>query len=144
FIGVIALLVGVIIYSAVTGSIDVSASELIKDLFTGSNENIEIIKDLRLPRIIISLFASAALPVALLLLHAVIRNPLVEPRISGVSLGSLFVCSLMVFFFPTLFFYSPLFSFLGLALLFLVVFVFSWISGLDPLRMILIGVEINA
>src|SRR5699024_11535557 len=64
FIGVIALLVGVIIYSAVTGSIDVSASELIKGLFTGSNENVEIIKDLRLPRIIISLFAGAALSVS--------------------------------------------------------------------------------
>src|SRR5699024_1103804 len=144
FIGVIALLVGVIIYSAVTGSIDVSASELIKGLFTGSNENVEIIKDLRLPRIIISLFAGAALSVSGVLLQAVMRNPLSEPGIIGVSSGAGFVSIIIVSFFLTLSFYTPLFSFLRVSLAFLLVYAFSWKSGLDPLRMILIGVAINA
>src|SRR5699024_9850044 len=129
FIGVIALLVGVIIYSAVTGSIDVSASELIKGLFTGSNENVEIIKDLRLPRIIIALLARAALSVFGVLLQAVMRNPLAERGIIGVSSGAGFVSFLMVSFFPPLFLYTPLFSFLGGALAFLLVYAFSWKSG---------------
>src|SRR5699024_9622153 len=144
FVVVLLLIPLTVIYSAVTGSIDVSASELIKGLFTGSNENVEIIKDLRLPRIIISLFAGAALSVSGVLLQAVMRNPLAEPGIIGVSSGAGFVSILMVSFFPTLFFYTPLFSFLGGALAFLLVYAFSWKSGLDPLRMILIGVAINA
>src|SRR5699024_6546609 len=37
-----------------------------------------------------------------------------------------------------------LFSFIGGALAFLLGYMFSWKSGLDPLRMILIGVAINA
>lgn len=144
FIVVMILLVIVTLYAAVTGSIDITAMELIKGLFTGTNENVDIIKDLRLPRIIIALFAGAALSVSGVLLQAVMRNPLAEPGIIGVSSGASFVSIVMVSFFPTLFFYTPLFSFIGGALAFLFVYMFSWKSGLDPLRMILIGVAINA
>jgi len=84
FVAVIILLPVMIIYSATTGSIDVSALELIKGLFTGANENVDIIKDLRFPRIIISLFAGATLAVSGVLLQAVMRNPLAEPGIIGV------------------------------------------------------------
>src|SRR5699024_9570874 len=42
------------------------------------------------------------------------------------------------------FFYTPLFAFIGGAFAFILVYMFSWKSGLDPLRMILIGVAINA
>lgn len=144
FITVITLLIIVAIYSATTGSIEVSPIELIKGLLTGTNENVQIIKDLRLPRIIISLFAGAALAVSGVLLQAVMRNPLAEPGIIGVSSGAAFISIIMVSFFPMLFFYTPLFAFIGGAFAFLLVYVFSWKSGLNPLRMILIGVAINA
>lgn len=140
----IFLLVAVTIYSAITGSVEITAGELIKGLFTGTNENVNIIKDLRFPRIIIALFAGAALSVSGVLLQAVMRNPLAEPGIIGVSSGAAFVSIIMITFFPTLFFYTPLFSFIGGALAFLLVYMFSWKAGLNPLRMILIGVAINA
>lgn len=144
FIVVLILLPLTILYSATTGSIDVTAMELIKGLFTGTNENVTIIKDLRFPRIIISLFAGAALAVSGVLLQAVMRNPLAEPGIIGVSSGSAFVTLLVLTFFPTLFFFTPLLAFIGGALAFILVYSFSWKSGLNPLRMILIGVAINA
>jgi len=144
FIIALILLIGVTIYSAKTGSIKVSAIELIKGLFTDTNENVEIIKDLRFPRIIIALFAGAALAVSGVLLQAVMRNPLAEPGIIGVSSGSAFMSILMISLFPTLFFYTPLFAFIGGACAFILVYMFSWKSGLNPLRMILIGVAINA
>lgn len=144
FIVVLILLPVTIVYSATTGSIDVTAIELIKGLFTGTNENVAIIKDLRFPRIIISLFAGATLAVSGVLLQAVMRNPLAEPGIIGVSSGSAFVTLLVLTFFPTLFFFTPLLAFIGGALAFLLVYSFSWKSGLNPLRMILIGVAINA
>lgn len=144
FIIAIILLIVTTIYSASTGSIEVTAIELIKGLFTDTNENVQIIKDLRLPRIIISLFAGAALAVSGVLLQAVMRNPLAEPGIIGVSSGAAFVSIVMVTLFPMLFFYTPLFAFIGGALAFVLVYMFSWKSGLNPLRMILIGVAINA
>ena len=144
FVVVIVLLVFTILYSAVTGSIDVSMFDLVKGLFTGSSNDVEVIKDLRFPRIIIGLFTGAALSVSGALLQAVMRNPLAEPGIIGVSSGAAFVSVLMISIFPTLFFYVPLFAFIGGALAFILVYSFSWKSGLDPLRMILIGVAINA
>ena len=39
---------------------------------------------------------------------------------------------------------SRLFAFLGGALAFLLVYSLSWKSGLDPLRMILVGIAVNA
>lgn len=144
FIAAIILLITMTIYSATTGSIEVSAVELIKGLLSGTNENVEIITDLRFPRIIISLFAGAALAVSGVLLQAVMRNPLAEPGIIGVSSGAAFVSIIMVTFFPLLFFYTPLFAFIGGAFAFVLVYMFSWKSGLNPLRMILIGVAINA
>jgi iron complex transport system permease protein len=143
FIVIISLIL-VVIYSALTGSIHVTIFELVEGLITGTNHDVQIIKDLRLPRIIIAIFAGASLSVAGVLLQAVMRNPLSEPGIIGVSSGASFMSVLMVSIFPTLFFYMPLFGFIGGALAFLLVYSFSWKSGLDPLRMILVGVAINA
>lgn len=144
FISVIILLIIVSIQSAITGSIQVSPFELIQGLITGTNDQVAIIKDLRLPRIIIALFAGATLSVAGVLLQAVMRNPLADSGIIGVSAGAGFVSILVVVLFPALYFYVPLFAFFGGAIAFLLVYSLSWRGGLDPLRMILIGIAVNA
>ncbi len=144
FIAVLILLPVMVVYAATTGSIELTVIELMKGLFTGTNDSVAIVKDLRFPRIIIAMFAGAALAVSGVLLQAVMRNPLAEPGIIGVSSGAAFVTIVVLTFFPTLYFYSPLFAFIGGALAFLLVFMFSWKSGLNPLRMILIGVAMNA
>lgn len=138
------LLLAILIISITTGSIRVSLPEFIQGLFSTSNENVEVIKDLRLPRILISMFAGAALAVAGVLFQAIMRNPLADAGIIGISSGAQFTYILGVTLFPTLFFWSPLFAFLGGALACFLVFSFSWKSGLNPLRLILIGVAINA
>ncbi|MGX4668352.1 FecCD family ABC transporter permease [Cerasibacillus sp. JNUCC 74] len=144
FMTIILLLSLVIIFSATSGSIHVSLVELIQGLISGTNDNVEVIKDLRLPRIIIAIFAGAALSVSGVLIQAVMKNPLAEPGIIGVSSGAGFMSMLMVSIFPTLFFYTPLFAFLGGSIAFFLVYSFSWKSGLNPSRMILIGVAIHA
>ena len=132
FITVITLLIIVTIFSLVTGSLEVTVFELIRGIFTGDNENVQIIKDLRFPRIIIALFAGAALSVSGVLLQAVMKNPLADPSIIGVSSGAGFMSLLVVSIFPSLFFYMPLFSFIGGAFAFYLVYRFSWKSGLEP------------
>lgn len=133
-----------ILYSATTGSIEVSILDLLKGFLGEQNDQIAIIKDLRFPRILIALLAGAALSVSGVLFQSVMRNPLAEPGIIGVSAGAGFFTMIMLFLFPTMFFYTPLFAFLGGAIAFMLVYLFSWKSGLNPLRMILIGVAINA
>ena len=140
----IALLIILTIYAVVTGSIPITVTEFLADFFNDTNENVQIVKDLRLPRIIISLLAGASLAVSGVLFQAVMRNPLAEPGIIGVSSGAAFISIIIISFFPMMFFYVPIFAFIGGFIAFALVYFFSWKSGLNPLRMILIGVAINA
>ena len=144
FIITLLLLFAVLLFSMMAGSIHVSFRELIQGLFTGNNEDVTVIKDLRMPRIIIASFAGAALAVAGVLLQAIMRNPLADSGIIGISSGAQFTYIFGVTLFPTLFFWSPLFAFIGGAIACFLVFSLSWKSGLHPLRLILIGVAINA
>lgn len=141
---VVGLLLGVTVYSMTTGSIKVGFVELIQGLFSGTNENVEVIRDLRLPRIIVSLLTGASLAVSGVLLQAVMRNPLADAGVIGISSGAGFIALLMVTIFPAMFFWMPLFSFLGGAFACFLVYSLSWRTGLNPMRLILVGVAINA
>ena len=71
-----------------TGSLKVMPLELFKGLFIEHNENVATIYDLRFPRILIAIFGGAATAVSGVLLQAVMKNPLADPGIIGVSSGS--------------------------------------------------------
>src|SRR5690625_1077111 len=120
----IGLLVIAMIYSAMTGSIEVSVWEFIHGLWTGTNEDVQVIKDLRLPRIIIAIFAGAMLSVSGALLQAVVRNPLADPGIIGVSSGASFMSILVFSLFHSFFFIIHLFFFIFCVFLFFFLFSF--------------------
>ncbi|MGO4545863.1 FecCD family ABC transporter permease [Paenibacillus sp. 2TAB23] len=144
FIIIAVLLATAVIISAMTGSIKVGALELFQGLLSGTNEQVEVIKDLRFPRIIVSMLTGAALAVSGVLLQAVMRNPLADAGVIGISSGAGLVSLLIVTIFPGLFFWMPLFSFIGGAFACYLVYALSWKSGLSPLRLILVGIAINA
>ncbi|GAF64430.1 iron-siderophore ABC transporter permease protein [Bacillus sp. TS-2] len=144
FVTVCVLLIIVLIISTTTGSIQLGFLDLIQGLITGNNEEVRVIQDLRFPRIIIAILAGAALAVAGALFQAVMRNPLADAGIIGISSGAGFTSILAISFFPTLYFWSPLFAFIGGALACFLVYSLSWKSGLSPVRLILVGVAINA
>lgn len=144
FTGIVVLLLAVTVFSVTTGSIKVGGLELIQGLFTGTNKNVEVIKDLRLPRIIVALFVGASLAVSGVLLQAVMRSSLADAGVIGISSGAGFISVLFVTIFPTFFFWLPLFAFIGGALACFLVYSLSWKSGLSPIRIILVGIAINA
>ncbi|MDQ6422042.1 iron ABC transporter permease [Paenibacillus sp. LHD-117] len=139
-----ALLAALALFSAMTGSIKVSLGELANGLINGMNEQVDIIKDLRFPRILVSMLSGAALAVSGALLQAVMKNALAEPGIIGISSGAGLVSIAVVTVFPMLYFWSPLFSVLGGALACYLVYSISWRTQLNPLRLILVGIAINA
>lgn len=143
-IAVTALLCVTIIYAATTGSVQISYMEFITGLFDSTNEKMAAIRDLRFPRIFVAIFAGAALSVAGVLLQAIMRNPLADAGIIGISSGAAFTKLFIVSFFPTYFFFSPIAAFVGGAVACLLVFALSWRSGLNPLKLILVGIAINA
>ena len=144
FVVMAVLLVGLFFAAVNIGSLKVSFSELLRGLFVERIDNVATIWDLRFPRIIISMLAGAAIAVSGVLFQAVLKNPLADPGIIGISSGASFVAVLITAFAPTLFFFIPLFAFLGGVLAFFLVYSLSWKGGLSPLRIILVGVAVNA
>lgn len=144
FIVLGVLLAGLFFWAVNTGGIKISFLALCKGLFIEYNRDVEIIFDLRFPRIFIALMAGGALAVSGVLLQAVMKNPLADPGIIGISAGAGFFSAVAVMLFPALFFFIPMFAFAGGIIACLLVYTLSWKSGLSPLRIILVGIAINA
>lgn len=138
------MLITLFIVSINLGSIKVGAWELFRGLFIEYNKDVETIFDLRFPRVLISMIAGAALAVSGTLLQAVLKNPLADPGIIGVSSGASFASVIVIGAFPGLYFYSPLFGFLGGVLAFVLVYSLSFKQGLSPMRILLVGIAIQA
>ena len=68
-----------------TGSLKVSPAELFRGLFIEYNPNVATVFDLRFPRIFIAMLGGAATAVSGVLLQAVMKNPLADPGIIGIS-----------------------------------------------------------
>ena len=90
------------------------------------------------------MLGGAATAVSGVLLQAVMKNPLADPGIIGVSSGASLVAVIVTAFFPSLFFLTPMLAFIGGLVAFLLVYSLSWKGGLSPLRIILVGVAVNA
>lgn len=144
FITVISFLVILFIISVNTGTIKVTYKELFYGLFMGNSENVNIIVDLRFPRIIISMLAGASLAVSGVMFQSVLKNPLADPGIIGISSAASFVSTLIISFFPALFFLSPIFAFAGGIIACILVYSLAYKGGFSPLRIILVGVAVSA
>ena len=143
---IMALLLIVLFFAAVNiGSLKVSFPELVKSVFhIQKSDTVATIADLRFPRIFISILAGAAIAVSGVLFQAVLKNPLADPGIIGISNGASFAAVLITAFAPALFFFTPLFAFLGGIFSFFLVYSLSWKGGLSPLRIILVGIAVDA
>lgn len=144
FVLTFAMLVALFFFAANTGTLQVSASELFKGLFIEYDQNVSTIFDLRFPRIVVSVVAGAAIAVSGVLFQAVLKNPLADPGIIGISSGASFSAVLVVAFLPQLYLFSPLFACFGGLAAFAIVYSLSWKGGLSPLRIILVGVAVAA
>lgn len=142
--GVLTVLLVLLFFVAVnTGSLRVTPSELLRGLFIERIDHVATIYDLRFPRIIISVLAGAGIAVSGALFQAVLKNPLADPGIIGISGGASFAAVLITAFAPGLFFITPLVAFLGGLCAFFLVYSLSWKNGLSPLRIILTGVAVS-
>lgn len=143
FITAVLLLV-LFVVSVNTGSLKVTPIQLFKGIFVAYDKNVATIYDLRFPRIFIAMLGGAAMAVSGVLLQAVMKNPLADPGIIGIGSGASFVSVLVTAFFPLLYNFTPLFAFFGGCAACALVYLLSWKSGLNPLRLILVGVAINS
>ncbi|MCL2680061.1 MAG: iron ABC transporter permease [Coriobacteriia bacterium] len=144
FVLTAVLLVGLFFFAVNQGSIQVTFAELLRGLFVDYDPNVAAIYDLRFPRILIAMLGGAALAVAGALFQAVLRNPVADPSIIGISSGAALASVLVVGLFPLLYFSSPLFAIGGGLITFAIVYSLSYQGGLAPMRVILVGIAVNA
>lgn len=143
--GIMALLLLVLFFAAINiGSLKVTFGQLLKGLFVEYDKDVATVYDLRFPRIIISMLAGAAIAVSGVLFQAVLKNPLADPGIIGISSGAGFAAVLITAFAPSFYFFTPLVAFFGGVIAFFLVYWLSWKGGLSPLRIILTGVAVDA
>ena len=137
------LLLAVFVWAANTGSLRVTPIQLFRGLFIAFDPDVATVYDLRFPRIIISMFVGAALAVSGVLFQAVLKNPLTDPGIIGISGGAGFAAVVFTALFPAMFRFTPLAAFAGGVLAFVIVYSLSWKGGLSPLRIVLVGVAVS-
>lgn len=107
-----------VIFSVRFGSVNYTSVEILKSLFMKSYDD-EILKailwDIRIPRILIAVMVGCNLSLAGVLLQAVMKNPLADPGLTGVSSGAS-VTALIIMILLSIFHLFLVFSFFLLVL----------------------------
>lgn len=143
-----------IIFSSVIGVADISFKEafnIILNRLTGNAANSQmtnkeiILLEIRIPRIIFSFLVGASLSIAGVLFQAILKNPLAEPYILGVSGGSAVGAIVAILFGLSYGIYLTLFSFTGALISVLILIFISTLGGeMSSSVLLLGGVIINA
>lgn len=145
--------------SLLLGSATLSPQTVYAGLFLsppGSTEY-DVLWNLRLPRTLLALLVGAHFALSGLILQTVIRNPLADPSVIGVSSGAslaLVVGLLLLDYFNQVFFtevtgslslaWLPFAALIGGLLVAALVLSLSWRSGISPVRLALNGVVVGA
>lgn len=141
----LVLLVALVALSVAAGAVAIPLGEVWQALASpGRGENYQIIYTLRLPRTFCAGLAGADLALSGAILQGVLRNPLADPGIIGISAGAGLAAMALMLIVPALAVWVPLAAFLGALVAALLVFLLAWEHGIQPLRLILSGVAVAA
>ncbi|WP_369823943.1 FecCD family ABC transporter permease [Sporosarcina sp. P26b] len=140
-----SLLLIAAILSLMIGPVSFSMQEIWNGIFV-ANDTMErrIVWELRFPRVLVGMIVGVSLAVAGAILQGVMRNPLADPGIIGVSSGAGLAATVIMIIYPAYIMFLPLAAFLGALATAIVIYALSWRGGASPLRIILVGVAINA
>jgi iron complex transport system permease protein len=119
--GLVLLLLGCILLALKLGAVPISVTDLVIDLgriAIGRANDLPteyrlIVFDLRLPRIVLGILVGAALSVAGASFQALLRNPLADPYVLGVSSGASVGSILALIIAPGFGLITPLGAFIG-------------------------------
>lgn len=144
FLIISTLLVIMIVVAISVGSVSMSLDQIIDSIFNGTGGSGGIIRDIRIPRVIMGVLVGANLAVAGVLLQGVMGNPLADPGITGISSGASVVVMLVMLYFPGASASIPFYGFIGSMLACMVIYLLAWNNGISAIRIILAGVSVNA
>lgn len=148
--GIIVLFISGLIYSSM-GYASLSAGDVFKIIFTSGGGVDEthafIVREVRLPRIIVSMLAGASLSLSGLVFQGVLLNPLADPYTLGISAGASFGAALGIILSLSFLgvFTIPFMAFIfSLASLYLVMKMASFSGKINSISLILSGVIVGS
>ncbi|CEO21965.1 FecCD family ABC transporter permease [Paraclostridium sordellii] len=138
------LLIVLLVLLTTVGSVNLSFGEIISALINDDNKMVTtIVYKMRLPRNILAVLVGANLAVSGVLLQSVMKNPLADPGITGVSTGASVAAIIILLVAPQFTSILPIAAFIGGAIACMLVFLMAYKNGLKPGRIVLAGVAIN-
>lgn len=137
---IIALLMGMVI-----GTANTSIMDLYNVFVSAQNtESYRILYHIRIPRVLTAMFAGINLAIAGCILQGVLKNPLADPGIIGVSAGAGLAAMIVMIVLPEYTNMVPIVAFVGAMMATLILFALAWENGIQPLKLILAGVAVSA
>lgn len=154
FVLLVILIILLGLLSLATGHLSISLDEMWATVTGhGTKKNQLLLFEFRLPRLLIAILAGASLGVAGALFQGVTQNELADPGIIGINSGA----GLAVVLFLTLSnrevtstdtllntISLPFAAFIGGFVAAVCIYVIAWKNGVTPIRMVLVGIGINA
>ncbi|WP_425515833.1 FecCD family ABC transporter permease [Mesobacillus maritimus] len=147
------LIVVMFFVSLSTGVITISPSEVIKTFLNqGTSRQELVLFDFRLPGILLALLIGAGLAVSGVILQGITQNELADPGILGINTGAGLAVVLFLFFFknqldPTSsfsIFIMPVAALIGAMVAAVLIYALAWKKGVNPIRLVLVGIGVNA
>ncbi len=137
-------------WSITSGEYNIPVERFFKTLIGQGDAIYELILlDFRLPRMMITILAGAALSISGAIVQSVTKNPIAEPGILGINAGGGFAIALFIAIgkinADNFVYVLPLISILGGITAALIIFIFSFNKneGVTPASMVLIGVGLQ-
>lgn len=127
------------------GAVGISPLQILADVSqSGLSKSERILLYVRLPRVLGTILAGAALAVSGAIIQAVLGNPIAAPNIIGVNAGAGFFTVLCLAVFPNSFSYLPAAAFLGALAAVMLVYTIAKKTGASKMTLVLSGVAVSS
>ena len=131
--------------SLTKGSSVITMSQIVDLLLhPGTDPQSQIIWNIRMPRTIVGALVGINLSLSGAILQAIMRNPLADPHIIGISSGAGLAGVVIMILFPALEYLITPVAFVGAMLAAICIYILAWKNGIKPVRIILAGVAVSA
>ena len=133
------------IFSIVAGSVDIPLAEIWQSI-NGTHGGVheKIIMNIRLPRTVVAALVGINLSLSGAILQAVMKNPLADPHIIGISSGAGLAGIAILLMLPDESWLVTPVAFLGAMAAAVCIYILAWKNGIRPVRIILAGVAVSA
>lgn len=148
------VLIASCLLAIMSGSYSVSIDRIIETIMGNGTkaENLAVLQ-IRLPRMVIAILVGFALSASGCILQTVTKNPLAEPGMIGMNAGAALAVVIFLSIQKSTYYdvltmdkvlFMPLIAMVGGMLASIVIFLIAYRRGITPVRLILVGIGVNA